>query len=61
MASIAIWVSLEVILVLWFGLPECASWLDLGDYFPWPKSCCIDISNCLYCCLLLFVGHVVNR
>src|SRR5262249_59685266 len=41
MASVAAWISLEVILMLGFGLPELACRTDFGHNLLVPQSCSI--------------------
>src|SRR5688572_24573069 len=61
MAGVAVRISLEVILMLGFGLPELACGNDLGHNFVGPQARSIDISDRVFGNPPLLVAGVEDR
>jgi len=53
-AGISVRDALEVVLMLWLGLPKRARGHSLGHDFTGPKPRCIDVSNGVFGNPLLF-------
>ena len=58
MAGIAVRVVLEIVLVLRFGLPECAGRRDLRHNAARPQAGGVDIVDCPQCLVTLRLGDI---
>jgi hypothetical protein len=61
MAGVAIWVALQISPDVPAPPPKWARRLDLGHNLTWPNFGSIDVSNGVFCDLLLFFGCLEAR
>src|SRR5882757_7246984 len=58
MTGVAVWITLQVILVLGLGLPERSGWCHLGDDLARPEAGSIDIGDGVFRDPLLLVTRI---
>lgn len=61
MASVATWITLQIVLMFWLGLPEWTGLRDFSHNLPGPQPGGLDLRDSVACNPLLFLARVENR